>query len=155
MAAALPFLALAGSAVSAVGAIKSGADQQAAMGYNAQLQKVQGQTAVDQSIVQAQQQDIANRRRIGDMTAAAGASGVDMTGSPLAVMADQAMQGETAKQLILYRGRLQLNQADEQAAIDTASGGMAASKGIAQAGSTLLTGATTFGKDYLTVGVTK
>jgi hypothetical protein len=154
MAEALPFIAAASAVMSAAGAVKSGQDQQAAMNYNASVQRQQAQIAQDQGNAAAATQDVANRRKLGDQAAAAGSSGVEMTGSPLAVMADQAMQGETAKRLAIYRGKLQSNSATDQAAIDVYSGNQAASAGITKGVSTLLTGASAFGKDFVAPSTT-
>lgn len=139
MGAALPFIALAGSAVSALGQVRAGQMQQSADEYNAGVQRQQAATALDQSTVTAQQQDITNRRNLGAQQAAAAGSGVEGA-SPLAVMMDQSMMGETAKQLALYRGKVQANAATAQAGIDTFYGEAAASASGSKAPGTLLTG---------------
>lgn len=144
MADALPFIALASSAVGAVGQIKTGQMQQDAYAYNATVARQQGDTAVDQANVNAQQQDITNRRNLGAQQAAVAGSGVEGT-SPLAVMMDQATMGETARQLALYRGKVQANAAVSQANIDTFYGQAAANAGETRAAGTLLTGFTNFG----------
>jgi hypothetical protein len=84
--------------------------------------------------------------RMGEATAAYGAAGVDMTGSPLAVMADLAAKGELQKRLTLYNGAMKA-RADTIAAQEAdAEAKAAGSAGTIKGLGTLLTGATQFWK---------
>ena len=94
----LPILAVvasvAATAVSAMGSMQAGAQAKATANYNAQVDQVKATTAEMQSQSQATQDAANTQRQLGQAEAAYGAGGVDMTGTPLAVMSDLATQGE-------------------------------------------------------------
>jgi len=142
---ALPFIAVALSAIGTVtavaGAAQAGDAQQAAEQYNAQVDAVKAQEAQNQAASQAAIDQQTTRRNIGQISAAYGAGGVDASGTPLSVMMDQTTQGEMQRQLDLYRGNTNSMSDLQQATLDTASGAAAASAGAIKAGSTLMTGA--------------
>ncbi len=140
MAAALPYIAAAGSAVSAFGAIQQGQQASAAASYNAQAESQRATQQLQASQSQAQIVDQQNREKLGEAASAFGAAGVDMSGTPLSVMSSLASKGELNKQLTLYQGKLGALASTNQAALDTAQGNAAASGSIIKAGSTLLTG---------------
>lgn len=131
----------------------------------AQAQR-QAQQSQDQARAQAAIQDQATRRQLGEAAAAYAAAGVDGGGTPLAVMSDLATQGELSRRLLLYKGDVDAQNAtyagqvnaqnllyngavtssglNEQATIDRAQGAAAAAAGYTKAGTTLLTGASSF-----------
>lgn len=139
----LASLAAAGSAVSALGSYQQGQAQKATDSYNAQV--ATQKSIQDQMDAQATADQIAiqNKRDIAQQASAYAAGGVDLTGSPLAVMMDTASQGELKRRLTLWQGSTESTADTQQAALDQASGAAAASAGLDKAGSTLLTGTTT------------
>ena len=142
-------LSLGGTMLGAAGALSSGNAMASTANYNAQVEQVRAQDAQAQAQAQAAQLAVDNKRKMGETAAAYGASGVEMTGTPLEVMSDQAATGELARQLALYRGTVSANSANQQALLDQAQAQMYESRGVVQAGTTLLTGlGGTFGKTY-------
>jgi hypothetical protein len=127
--------AIAGTAVS-VGATIYSATQQYSGGQQAQqaseFNAATTESAASSDISQADQD---MRRKIAQEQAAYGASGVTAEGTPLLVMSDQASQGELNKRLIQYR-------ADVASTQKLQAGQVAATQGTAQAGASILTGAT-------------
>ena len=138
---AIPYIMAAAAVVSAVGAIKSGQDQSAAMEYNARLEQEKAQAAQQQASAQAAIVDQANRRKLGQTAAAYGAAGVEMQGTPLEVMSDQATTGEMNRQLTLYAGTINSNMAMGQSALDSAQASMVQSSSYLSGASSLLGGA--------------
>lgn len=145
--AALPLLPIAigligaTSVLGAIGSITAGQNANAIASYNAQAERIKGQEAINQSQTQAAI-DAANvRRRLGDTQAAFGAAGVNMAGTPLEVLSDQATQGELTRRLDLYRGQIGQFSANSQAAVDSAQGQAQQEAGYLNAGTTLLSGA--------------
>lgn len=134
----------AGSAFSALGQFRAGQAQQAAGDYNAAVSRVNAEQTLQQATLQADIEAQKTRRETAQQAANFGASGVELTGSPLAVMGDTAMTGELNRQLILYRGKIGAQAADSQAAVDEFKGQQAASAGTAAAGGTLLSGGVKF-----------
>ena len=140
MAVASGVSALAG----AVGAVKQGEQQQQALDYNASVERANAQNQINASQATAQQQEQVGRRQMGDIAASFGAAGVDASGSPLAVLADQAANSELTRQITLYRGKIGAASSTNQAAIDTLEGQNAAQAGYLRAGGTLLSAGTNF-----------
>lgn len=141
MAAALPFLQIAGAVISAIGALQQGQAAKAASDYNAQIAQQNAQIARQNAADQARQVDRENYLRLGAIKAAAGASGGDTgQGSVLDVLADTAAQGELEKQQTLYRGELAARGYANTATLDTFSGETARTGSYFKAGSELLGG---------------
>ena len=76
---------------------------------------------------------------LGETQANTGASGVQATGSPLAVMHDIASRGALAQKLTIWKGQNAARADLGQAAIDSAEGAAAAKAGKLAAGATILT----------------
>lgn len=129
-----------GSGISAGGAFAAGSQTNQIDRYNAAIAAANGQQALLTATTNAQIQGQNSTIAMGRTAAAYGAAGVQMTGSPLAVMASQAAAGELNKRLTLQTGTLQQQADQRQAAIDIAEGSEAESAGEIKAGSTLLTG---------------
>jgi hypothetical protein len=127
------------AAVGALGAISSGRQQAAANRYNAQVAEQNAERAVLTSEAEAAREGDRNRRRLATSANAFGASGLDMTGTPLDVMADLASEAALDEQIIRWRGRTQAARFQSQAAQDRAAAQRATTAGFGQAGATLLT----------------
>lgn len=132
--------AVGGTVMSAAGAANSAASQEAAANYNAQVAQVQATNAQQQAAAQSQQVAQNTTRQMGQAAAAYGAGGVDMQGSPLAVMSDLATQGELSKRLTIYQGTVQAQSDQQQAGVDIATGQNAATAGTTKVAGTILTG---------------
>lgn len=141
MAAAVPFLMVAGAAMSAMSAINQGKAAQAAAKYNASIADQNAQVARDQTILQVRQADREAYLRTGAIRAAQGASGGKEAGSVLDVIADTASQNELQRQDIVYQGSLRQRGFQNTAALDRFSGDTARSSSYLTAGSELLQGA--------------
>lgn len=141
MAAAVPFLMVAGAAMSAMSAINQGKAAKAAAQYNASIEEQNAQVARDQTLLQVRQADREAYLRLGAQRAAAGASGVKEAGSVLDVIADTAAQNEVQRQDIVYEGSLRQRGYQNAAALDRFSGETAEKNSYLQAGADLLTGA--------------
>lgn len=142
MAQAAPFLLAASVGMQAIGMIQQGQAQANAARYNAAIADRNAQIATDQANQDAQQQQRVARQRIGAIRAGYGASGVDVAGSPLDVLADSASQAELDRQTILYKGKLRALGYSDSATLDRYSAGVAETAGYMGAGSAILTGAT-------------
>ncbi len=89
-------LAAAGTAVGVTGQIKAGNAAERAGEFNANV-------ATEAATIKEEQQRMADRRTLASARATVGTSGVEMTGSPLDVMAESARQAEM-NALIIRRG---------------------------------------------------
>lgn len=152
MAAAVPYMILAGATISAVGAIQQGKAARAAAEFNARISRENAQIAREQTIQAVRQTDRENYLRLGAIRAAQGASGGKAEGSVLDILADTAAQGEIQRQDVIYRGALAERGYLNTAALDQASGRNASRQGYLQAGSELLQGA---GNAYVAQGKLK
>jgi hypothetical protein len=140
-AAILPFIALAGTAMSAVGSIEQGKTQAAILQQNANVARIQGQMT-DQTD-KAKQLDLSEQRRkmIGSQIAKYGGAGVDPgVGTPLDVMANTYSQYERDIQYTGYSGDVALTVGGMQANTDDWAAKNAETSGFMNAGTTLLTG---------------
>jgi hypothetical protein len=129
--AAVPMIMMAVSAattaITAVAAIQQGQAQKKMANYNARL-------AEDSAHFQAGRQQDKVRRVMGAARVAVNKSGIAMSGSPLDVLADSAMQAELDRQAILRQGAA-------QAAMDRLGGNQAMQAGYFGAATALLSGA--------------
>lgn len=106
-----------GTGVSAISSINAGNQQGTAYQFDQAIAKQNADLAQQQAASQAAIDKQQTERTIGTVKAAYGASGVDPDrGTPLDVMADQAMTGELTRQLDVYRGQVaatgDINQAN-------------------------------------------
>lgn len=129
--AAMPMIMMAvtaaSTAMSAIGAIQAGQAQKKMANYNARI-------AEDTARYQAERQQDKVSRLMGAARVAVNKSGIAMSGSPLDVLADSAMQSELDHQAILRQGAA-------QAAMDRYQGSQAARAGYFGAATALLSGA--------------
>lgn len=137
---------LAGTAVSAVGAIQQGNAAKAAADYNAQIAERNAVIARQQGAAAAAKQEREGRIRMGMARASAGGSGVtlDSFGD---LLQDSAKQEELDRLTILYNADLQAQSGELSAAGERASGAAAQKAGyIGAAGSLLKGGASAYSK---------
>lgn len=146
MAVAIPFIMMAGAAMSAVNALQQGKAAKAAADFNANIQRQNAEIAHEQTIQQVRQHDREQIMRIGAIRAAQGKSGgAANEGSVLDILADTAAQGEIQRQDIVYRGALAERGYQNTATLDEIGGEQALTQSRLAAGSELLQGA---GRSY-------
>ena len=136
-----PLIGMAATNSAADAQLAAGEAEARASEYNAQVSRQQAGTALQQSTAQAALVDQENRRKMGQVAAAYGASGVEMTGTPLEVMSDQATSGELNRQLTLYQGKVTANNLNQQATLDDYRAQVSRYSAGVKARSTVLTGA--------------
>lgn len=142
MAAALPILMIAGSVMSAVGAMQQGAAAKSAADYNATINTQNAMIARQNAADQARQADRETYLRLGQIRANQGAAGgAADEGSVLDVIGDVAAQSELERQQIIYRGELQARGFENNATLETFSGETKQTSSYWKAGSELLSGA--------------
>ena len=135
-------LQAAGAVVSSIGQLASGGGQAAAYQYNSMVDKQQAAQAIQQSFIKAAEQERAATAAGGTAQAGLAAGGVSPTsGSSLYVMNDIAAQGEMAKQLELYQGRVQATGYQRQSDVEHAQATAARTASYIAAAGTLLSGA--------------
>ena len=141
--------AVAGTAVSAYAAYSAGQAQQQASKYNAKVAANQAEAARNAAAVRAQQAALQHRRVAASNVAAAGSSGVEVAaGSPLLVLADEAMQADLEQQRIRYGGELEASTQRANERLFRFQGQQARAAGGLRAGTTLLSGASAFATRY-------
>lgn len=159
MAAAAPYLLAAGTAMSAYSVLSQGRAESmkdeflAKQGArNAENNAVAAMQAQQEAKRNADQLDVQRRKIIGEQTAAAGASGLTVSGSVADVMNDTAIQMETEIQMAKYRGQIESYNYGQrainnmsQANMYRLSGSSAKSSATWTAAGTVLNGAATYG----------
>lgn len=132
---------LAGTAVSAVGAVQQGKAAKASADYNAAVAHNQAIAARQKAEFDAERERERVQRLLGAQRAGFAKGGVEIEGTPLLVMEDAAEQGELDVQAILYGGDIQSDNYQAEAGLRRMEGAQAKKAGMFGAGSTLLTGA--------------
>jgi hypothetical protein len=140
MAAALPYIAAAGTAFSVIQSIQQGNAAKAAGDYNASIARRNATIAVQQASADAQAKDREKIQRLGAFRAAYGASGVTGEGNAIDIMATNAALFELDKQSIMYRGRLRALGYEDTATLEEIGGKSAQTAGYIGAGAALMSG---------------
>lgn len=133
----------AASGLSAYGQLAAGGARANVYRANARVAEGEAQTALDQSYYRAGLVAQKTRKTVGAAKASYGASGVVAnTGSALHVLNDIAVQGELARQMELYQGRVAATGYNNQARFSRYYADAAENAAWGQAGATLLGSAT-------------
>jgi hypothetical protein len=141
MAAAVPFLMIAGTAASALGAIHTAQANKASAKYNEQL-ALQNETASRQgAAVEEQRLRMQQRKQLGQMRANYGASGVTVDGSIEDVLADSATNAEWDALLVRHGGETQARGYRNEASLYGAQAKNASAAGYLAAAGALGQGA--------------
>lgn len=121
---------------------QSQAGEQAAQAaeYNAQVAQINAQNALNAAAADRAQQDRVNRGKEGKLTTQILKQGVELQGTPILLLGEEAMQGSLESQKITYKGQLQANTYLNQAAMYRYQADQARSAGDSKAFGTLLTG---------------
>lgn len=139
-----PAALLAVQSAGAISQVAGGIGANAAAGQEAELQKQQGQIALNESQVNANNAAYNYSQQVQNQKLGFLASGVSLEGSPTMVVAASKAYAQTQVQSILNEGAAQYNLAQEQAAITTNKGRAALIAGISQGMSTEATAAEKF-----------
>jgi hypothetical protein len=136
----LALLGLAGTALSAGGALLQGQQQKQMADYQAKAYEQQAQAEAQSAAYEQGQERRKQDLLQAQARAQAGASGVGIAGSPTEVLAANARQGQMDLDAMLYGSRLRQNNLYTQADISRFSGKQAATASIFNAGSALVGG---------------
>lgn len=113
---------IAGTAVTAIGAIRQGQAAENASNYNAALGRMNASIAESQAVAADQTMQRDQARKIGSMVASYGASGVSVAGgSPADVLADTVHSMALDRETLKYNYELRKLGYLSQAALDTAN----------------------------------
>ena len=148
--AALLTTAVVGAGMSAFGQYREGMDAGEASRYNADISRQSAEMTETSGALDAERQRKQVSRLVGSQKAKYGASGVELTGSPLDVMIGTATEGELDAQIIEYNTKVKARGYQSQAEYDEKLAGIYERSGIIKAGSTLLTQGAQIGAGYLT-----
>jgi hypothetical protein len=130
-------LMVAGTAISAVGAIQQGQAQQKAANYNAALAERNGVIARQQAAENAKRQERINRKKLA--TSRNSLVSLD-------VLEDNAKEAELERLSIIYEGELAAQTGSANAALLRTRGRSAAGAGYASAAGVLLEGGVKIGE---------
>jgi hypothetical protein len=129
----------------AISAIMGAQARSAQAQYNAEIAKRNEQLALQSTASQIEDKQREQRRQIGSIRAAYGASGLELAGSPLDVLEDTATEQQYDLAKVEHTGRMkalgykdQQNQFEAQASNELAAAPIAALGSIFSAGSSLM-----------------
>lgn len=141
------FLTLAGSAsslvgtgISAYGSYQAGKQQKAAADYNAKMNEMEADRALDVGIENTKRKRQDNQRRLASYRASFASSGVSSSGSYTDFMSDSASQLEMQALDVFNQAQNQAASFRNQAASQRYSGAAAKSAGAIGAAGTLIGG---------------
>ena len=139
---ALPYVLVAAStAVSAVSTIQQGKAQRKAAEYNAQVNEQNAIAAKNKAKYDESIHRERIKRLLSSQKAAIGASGLNLSGSPLLATLDTAEKGELDALAIRYGGTVAANKYKSAAGAYRMKGKSAQTTSYYNAGTTLLSGA--------------
>lgn len=137
-AAALPYMAAAGTAMQVIGALRGGEQTAQVSEYNAGIAQQQANYARQSASANAESQSIRAKKVLGRMRASAGASGVSGFED---VLAESAATAELDRLSILHGGELKAMGYEQTAELDRRRASYSREEGWGKAGSALLMGA--------------
>lgn len=123
-------LTVAGGAISAGGAMQQAQAQKNASRYEQQVALRDAKIARDEAAAEQEDKRSENRRQLSAIRAAYASNGLEMSGSPLDVLADTAIEQELDVARIGYRGEMKALGKRDQAAQAQAAGSNAMKAGI-------------------------
>jgi hypothetical protein len=148
----LPVMSLVGTGMQAAGAIQSGQAEKQQQEYNAQVSETQAALTRSSAALTETQKRKEMKTLQGAQIMAYAKSGVTMSGSPLAVELDSAMQGELDIAVGNFNSDIQAKAYQSDADMRRLYGKQAVNASYMKAGTTLLSGATSFGTQYMATG---
>jgi len=145
---AIPFIMAATAVISAAGTIYQGQQAKKAANYNAAVREQDAIAAKKKAAFDADIHRDRVRQILSKQKAIIGASGLDMSGSPLLATLDTVQKGELDAMTILHGGDVQAARFRSDAVLSRMQGKSAQTSSYFQAGSTLLSGGTKAYKTY-------
>jgi hypothetical protein len=142
--------AVAGTAVSAVGAYSQGQAQKASAEFNAKVAQNNAQAATQQAGAEAQMIRQRGERLRGAQAAALAKAGVS-GGSAGDVVYDSATQNELEALMTQYRGHVEAGRETSQSQLFQSQAGYAGRAGAINAGSTAISGLANAGWTYSSI----
>lgn len=137
---AIPLM-VGGIGLSAFGQVQAGRQAEATANYNAQLQERQAQANEQRASIASGRQASEAARKMSSLRASMGAAGVKETsGTPLAILGEQARESSLENLTIGYEGQIGAEQKRQEAAMTRTQGRSRRTAANIGAGSTLLTG---------------
>lgn len=140
-------LGIAGTAISAFGAIQQGNAANAAAQAQAQAQEQQAEAERRSSAFESEREFKKQQLQLSSARAAVGASGVGFQGSPSAVITANAAQGQLDLAAIQYGSQLRQNTLMTQADLTRMEGRQAKQAGFINAASSVVSGASGIMRD--------
>ncbi len=134
-------IGLGGTALSAIGQIQSGKEQSKWNQYNAAVARRDAEASQRTANYNAIQKRKEGEGLLAKQRALYAGAGVEMSGSPLEVMAGTIVENEMDALMIEWEGKERSNRYREEATLSTLQGKSAKRAGYWGAGSSLLTGA--------------
>lgn len=131
---------LVGGGVAAYSSYQSGQATKRLMNYNAELANQDAMVRERDGRILANAQRLQNQRLLARQRALYAKGGVDMTGTPLLVQAEQAGQLEMAALEVERQGSIEAGRFRQQAVLDRMQGKAAARAGSLNAVGTILQG---------------
>ena len=147
MAQVIPVMMLAGTAVSAVGAISQANAQQASHEYNARLNERSAVIAHQQANAEVEQIRRQSEKVQGTLQASFGASGLT-DGNAVDVLAESASQAQLDIETVKYRSNLKVMGYHDSATLDRMAGKTSEEQGYLRSASEVLTGVGRAGASY-------
>lgn len=145
MAAAIPFMMIAGAVMSAMSSMSQASAAKDAADRNAVIQTQNAGIATQNAADQNVQNQRDNYMRLGAIRANAGKNGgTGDSGNVLDILGDVGAQGELEKQYTTYQGQLQARGYTNTSSLDTAQGQNAQTSGYLKAGTELFKGASSY-----------
>lgn len=129
-----------GSALQAGGQLYQGYRSQQLAGLDAKADVINADAAARQVAFQSEQQEAVRRRLLSTSIARQGASGLDLAGSAIDVMAETQRQAEMDALAIRYGGQVSRTRSQNAIALARYKGEQAMLAGVTEAGTSLLTG---------------
>ncbi len=140
--------AAAAATVSAAGSLSAASAQSKAARFNAKVADQNAAAARKQAEADAARQQRLIDRQLAKRRTAFGASGTTLEGSPLDLLEDVAAEGQLDVLGIRQQGLAQAREFNISASQSRARGRAARSQGFFQAGSTLLSGVSSFASGF-------
>lgn len=137
---ATPTLIMAASAASAAGSVVQGISGFQQARFQSELAEQNADMARRRAEVQRGRLSREQRRRMGRARAIAGSRGVQVTGSPLEVLSDQAAEAAEERALVSFGGEVKAREQEARASAARAQGTQSLIGGFTSAAGTLAGG---------------
>jgi hypothetical protein len=140
----MEYVIIAATAAQAIGALQQGQAASNAANYNAQVAANNAEIARQQGAAAQEQQQRDSIRKIGAMRAGYGASGVEMSGSPLDVLSDSVAQATLDGLTTKYNYDVRANGYSAQADLNRSQASSASTAGYLNAGAAIGKGVSSY-----------